>query len=446
MNKYRSLYPIMRNIIAGPVQGEGGNQLFYQGYVDDIEARLIDPETSFNGIKFPLLIDFDLIKQRGKSFVHGVGYYPIFFHTDSPITATKQQVLTYIATEIAYGHGGYIPDPGTSYNIVEHAKIEYDHVYKIQQLLVNATPVSIQYGNSLQTASDYIKTHPGYADISNYADFMGKVKITYSNGTIVFVNRHPSETWNVTVGSPNKWYSYHALVNGVEQLFAGQSSNTSFVLPVNNGWVVYNPGFSTTIKGPLAIEHPDKGQAPITYNWTASTVQGTPPYTYKWYWNNVLVSTSSTYSRTLSYDGWYNPRTHILQVDILDSATPKLKTSASKTITEYCGGYHLNKMAAGDDNIPTEFMITQNYPNPFNPVTIIRYGLPEDTKVQLKVYDILGKEVAELVNEDKSAGYYEVEFNGSNLPAARQGLSSGVYFYRIQAGSFVDAKKMILMK
>ena len=81
----------------------------------------------------------------------------------------------------------------------------------------------------------------------------------------------------------------------------------------------------------------------------------------------------------------------------------------------------------------------QNYPNPFNPVTTISYYLPQEEFVILKVYDILGREVATLVNEEKHAGNYKVVFNGNNL-------SSGVYFYRLQAGSFVSTKKIILMK
>ena len=90
-------------------------------------------------------------------------------------------------------------------------------------------------------------------------------------------------------------------------------------------------------------------------------------------------------------------------------------------------------------SIPNYFTLLQNYPNPFNPMTKIIYSIPQIDFVTLKVYDILGREIAVLVNEEKPAGKYEVEFDGSSL-------ASGIYFYRIQAGSFVDTKKMILMK
>ncbi len=89
--------------------------------------------------------------------------------------------------------------------------------------------------------------------------------------------------------------------------------------------------------------------------------------------------------------------------------------------------------------LPQKFVLYQNYPNPFNPVTNIKYQIPELNYVTIKVYDVLGKEVATLVNEDKSVGSYEVEFDATVLP-------SSIYFYRLQAGSFVETKKMGLMK
>jgi hypothetical protein len=88
---------------------------------------------------------------------------------------------------------------------------------------------------------------------------------------------------------------------------------------------------------------------------------------------------------------------------------------------------------------PNYFALDQNYPNPFNPSTTISYSVPETEFVTLKVYDVLGNEIASLVNEEKPAGKYEVDFNGAEL-------SSGIYFYRLQAGSFIETKKMVLMK
>ena len=88
---------------------------------------------------------------------------------------------------------------------------------------------------------------------------------------------------------------------------------------------------------------------------------------------------------------------------------------------------------------PILFKLEQNYPNPFNPSTTIKYSIPKQSYVTIKIYDVPGREVQTLVNEQKPAGNYQVEFNAANLP-------SGVYFYRIQAGSFKQVRKMMLIK
>jgi len=97
----------------------------------------------------------------------------------------------------------------------------------------------------------------------------------------------------------------------------------------------------------------------------------------------------------------------------------------------------------GGPTTPTGFTLSQNYPNPFNPSTVISYRLSVNGQVTLKVYDVLGKEVATLVNGRQEAGSYNVTFNTNN---GTRSLSSGVYFYRLDAGSFVSTKKLILMK
>jgi hypothetical protein len=89
--------------------------------------------------------------------------------------------------------------------------------------------------------------------------------------------------------------------------------------------------------------------------------------------------------------------------------------------------------------IPKEYSLSQNYPNPFNPTTIIRFGLPHASRVSLKIYDVLGQEVATLVNEEKPAGVYDVRFNAA-------GLASGMYVYQLQAGDFVQTRRLLLLK
>jgi hypothetical protein len=114
--------------------------------------------------------------------------------------------------------------------------------------------------------------------------------------------------------------------------------------------------------------------------------------------------------------------------------------------------YTIPTDVSGNDEPVYKFGLEQNYPNPFNPSTKIKYTIPSviasETKqsqlVTLKVYDVLGNEIATLVNEEKPAGSYEVEFESHS--GSVRNLSSGIYFYKLQAGSFIETKKMLLMK
>jgi len=111
---------------------------------------------------------------------------------------------------------------------------------------------------------------------------------------------------------------------------------------------------------------------------------------------------------------------------------------------DFDGKYEYSDVVEVELALPQEYKLSQNYPNPFNPSTVIEYSIPTDVRgemqeVRLMVYDILGKEVATLVNESQSAGNYKVEFNASNL-------SSGVYFYRLESGNFKQIKKLMLIK
>jgi hypothetical protein len=109
--------------------------------------------------------------------------------------------------------------------------------------------------------------------------------------------------------------------------------------------------------------------------------------------------------------------------------------------TIYCGTHTFTPTAVGDDGagLPTKFSLGQNYPNPFNPTTTIEYALPAGANVKLTVSDLLGREIATLVNEFQGAGSHSVQFSAANLP-------SGVYYYTVQAGTYVGTKKMLLLK
>ena len=88
---------------------------------------------------------------------------------------------------------------------------------------------------------------------------------------------------------------------------------------------------------------------------------------------------------------------------------------------------------------PNTFVLNQNFPNPFNPGTKISFTIPEKSFITLKIYDVLGDEVAKLINEERNAGSYEFDFNAKNM-------ASGIYFYELKAGSFIQTKKMLLLQ
>ncbi|MFI5407389.1 MAG: T9SS type A sorting domain-containing protein, partial [Nitrososphaerales archaeon] len=111
---------------------------------------------------------------------------------------------------------------------------------------------------------------------------------------------------------------------------------------------------------------------------------------------------------------------------------------------DFDGTYEYSNSVEAQVTAPEEFILSQNYPNPFNPSTKIKFSIPRDIsserqEVTLIVYDVLGDEIVTLVNEEKTPGEYEVELDGTQLP-------SGIYFYQIKVGSFIQTKKMILIK
>lgn len=115
-----------------------------------------------------------------------------------------------------------------------------------------------------------------------------------------------------------------------------------------------------------------------------------------------------------------------------------------KSFTHNCESEYSNEVSViltnvEETELPTEYSLSQNYPNPFNPETRISYQVPSECKITLKIFDILGREIITLVNEEKPAGKYSVDFNASNL-------ASGIYYYRIQAGGYTDIKKCLLLK
>ncbi len=150
------------------------------------------------------------------------------------------------------------------------------------------------------------------------------------------------------------------------------------------------------------------------------------------------TGSSVYYTRTISYIFLSTGGTQ-LTVDAADTTSPNTGVIKVSSISFIISGITGVKQA--DNTIPGNFNLEQNYPNPFNPATEIKYSIPASSGglVTLKIYDMLGREVATLVNGEKPAGTYGVTWNAVNMP-------SGVYFYQLKAGSFSATKKLMLLK
>ena len=193
--------------------------------------------------------------------------------------------------------------------------------------------------------------------------------------------------------------------------FSGEAKNSFVVLEWTTASEINNRGFEIE-RASTSLNNPNKNYS--VANWEkVGFVEG-----------NGTTSLRNVYSYTdfIAHFGTYKYR--LKQIDFDGSY-------------EYSAEVNI---AAGMK--PENFVLNQNYPNPFNPVTTISYELPEAAVVNLKMYDILGKEVIELVNDYKEAGRHEITFNSSSV----NGLTSGVYFYKVTAGSFTAVKKMQILK
>lgn len=131
---------------------------------------------------------------------------------------------------------------------------------------------------------------------------------------------------------------------------------------------------------------------------------------------NMLVRFRDSCDTNLNWDGWYVDNINVTAFQVAPTG-----------------------IEGGNALLPTKFELSQNYPNPFNPATKINFALPKDGFVKITIFDLLGREIRTLVNENKTAGYYSVDFSSENL-------SSGFYFYKMESASFIETKKMMLVK
>lgn len=251
-----------------------------------------------------------------------------------------------------------------------------------------------------------------------------------------------------TVTSGTTTYSYNWTVNSVtsgncklqiKDVSSSTYLNKTVVFGINTPNKPAMPAnFNVTNSGghPVLTWSAVPGAAGY-YLWRASS-EYNPPYT--WYrFSTRLPFTSGdptvSYSDNTVSIGASNPNTMKYKMESFNPCSTASDQTAEKIIM-YQEFFKSRGTAA---EIPTSFALLQNYPNPFNPATTIAYELPQDSDVRLVIYDALGREVAVLVKARKAAGYHKVTFDATSL-------ASGVYFYRLEAGEFVQSKKLLLVK
>lgn len=301
----------------------------------------------------------------------------------------------------------------------------------------NVTAINVEYihgfatiGNNLFAASKfngvYISTDNGTSwnfinsGLTNtqtrsiFTDGTNLFVGTYGGGGI-FLSTNNGGTWSVINSGLTQHYVYSFTKIG-SNLFAGTWSAGVF-LSTNNGanWTAASNGLSSNY----------------------------PVYEFVANGTNLFAATEGggVYLSTNNGSNWTDVSSGLTNLNML-----RLAISGSYL---FAGGDQsgvwrrpLSEMITGineKSDLPENYSLSQNYPNPFNPATTIKYSVSQMHKVTLKVYSALGKEVATLVNEEKPAGAYEVSFNGA-------GLASGVYYYKLTAGSYTDVRKMILIK
>ena len=271
-----------------------------------------------------------------------------------------------------------------------------------------------------------------------------------------------TDNGNNWVQTPLPWANVHALaINIVGDIFAGTFQSGGAYRSTDNGnsWTAINSGLSSDALS-FAINSDGYIFAGTYSSGVFRSVESTIPvelisFTASVNENNVTLSwTTATETNNQGFEvqrsngGEFEPiafvngngtTTEVQIYSYIDRNVKDGSYSYRLKQVDFDGTFEYLNVVEVNVAAPSVFALDQNYPNPFNPTTTINYYVPEVSFISLKVYDVLGNEIATLVNENKPAGNYKAEFNAAGIP-------SGIYFYRIQAGSFIDTKKMILLK
>jgi len=371
------------------------------------------------------------LEVMGTNVFAGTLYGGIYLSTDSGtswiqtgLADTSVLSLAVMGTNIlagTYGHGVFIStDNGANW---------------LQTSMSNPTVYALAVsGTNLFAGTNYsvylsINTGTSWtaigSDLPNYSVYSFGVSpnetnsgnlYTGTNYGFVYLSYNNGMNWNQVASN---LYDNDAPVSSLAvmgtNLFAGTAGSGVFLL-ANNGssWTAIDSGLTNK-------------------NINALAVNGT----------NLFAGTDGgVYLSTNNGTSWTQANTNLTDTSILSLAimgTNLIAGTRGSGVWMRPLSEMITAIESVKDQVPIQFKLDQNYPNPFNPSTTIIYSIPKAAQVILKVYNVLGKEVATLVNEEELAGNYSVVFNARNL-------SSGIYFYRMQAESFVGTKKLILIK
>jgi photosystem II stability/assembly factor-like uncharacterized protein len=391
---------------------------------------------TLNGKPINIFYDIKIIPNEPSGIIYVSNYYGVYKSTDNGITWHSTNFNNNLAIDIGISTNGYM-----------------------------------FFGNN--TASwfgIYRSTNLG----SNWERnaFLGVTAMAYlSDGSVLAGCYDPGlGTFGIykTTDNGDTWFNTNTLSFGISDFVLDNnndvyiSSGYGVYLSTNNGnsWINYGLSGIEYILACMAIDSSGYVWAGADMNGVYRTAGRNIPVelvTFKVEVNNNNVLLSWITTSEINNQGFEIERAVISGWERIGFVEGSGTTTESKTYSYvdenvisgtylyrlkqigFNGTYEYSKIISVNVNVPAKFSLEQNYPNPFNPSTQIKYSIKQEELVQLKVYNILGKEIAKLVNENKEAGNYSVEFDASQLP-------SGVYIYQLTTPGFTQARKMILTK
>ena len=426
-------------------EGIGGNAVLSGGLGPTALSRFQRDVLDQSGVRW--LIILEGINDIGGSFGTGVGNNLINAFTQMINTAHANGIFVYGAT--------LLPMKGSSYYTTQHeAEREIVNEWiRTSSLLDGVIDLDMALRDPADTLSflpiydsgDHL--HPSEAGHHMMAEavdlnlFVGRDSLVYieNSQTIYFEPECATvgESWDILTDAQASNGYYVTVKPGIQSLDSAPTDSASniiipFSVDTTDNYSVFARLNDPTYDDDSYWVKMDDGEFEMDNGLVTSG--------WEWREFNIYMLTEGEHTLTIAYreDG-----AKLDKICVTNSAIPPIGMGeeAENLCTQTGVGYIIE--------VPNGYALLQNYPNPFNPSTKIEYSIPEENFVTLKVYDVLGSEIATLVNGKKSAGYYEVNFsaiNGSASGGNAANLSSGIYYYKLSAGNFSQVKKMILIK